>query len=208
MEGVTGGENDGVNTVVEAASDDAENVGINITVEDSCRVIVGIIDVKSVSVGIISSDVVSIGTLVDNDSVAVISGVDSVVVSVGNMNKEEVSVKTGETDGGKRVSSEVGIDSVTRVPVNTTVSSREVVGTINVGSDVDGDEVNTVDRVEDVGKVSVIIGNEGVKVSCTVVEDGTNITEVFCSTDGVITSENDEVKGSIRVVEGMTGVLC
>ena len=146
VDGVTRGENDGV---TEAGI--AELVEKNITVGDSCRVIVG---VKTVSVGISSNDVVSGGSMLDIDSVAVISLVVSIVVSDGKMNREVVSVKV---DDGKGVSSGVlgvGIDSVMRVltGVNTTVSvpSMEVVGTTITGSAVDvniTDGVNTLDTV-------------------------------------------------------------
>jgi hypothetical protein len=146
VEGVTRGEND---AVTEAGI--AELVEKTITVGDSCRVSVG---VKTVSVGISSNDVVSGGSMLDIDSVAVISLVVSIVVSDGKMNREVVSVKI---DDGKGVSSGVlgvGIDSVMRVltEVNTTVSvpSMEVVGTTITGSDVDvniTDGVNTLDTV-------------------------------------------------------------
>ena len=146
VEGVTRGEND---AVTEAGI--AELVEKNITVGDSCRVSVG---VKTVSVGISINDVVSGGSMLEIDSVAVISLVVSIVVSDGKMNREVVSVKV---DDGKGVSSGVlgvGIDSVMRVltEVNTIVSvpSMEVVGTTITGSGVDvniTDGVNTLDTV-------------------------------------------------------------
>ena len=149
MVGVTRGVNDGVKTVTEGTS--VELGETNIIVEDSSRVSVGV-----KTVGIVSNDVVSGVIMLDNDTVAVISLINT-VVSDGKMNMEEVPVKNGEVDDVKGVSSRVlgkGVDSVTIVlnDVKTTVSvsMTEVVGTSNTGSDVVtniADGVTTLDRV-------------------------------------------------------------
>ena len=111
---------------------------------------------RTVSVETTSNDVVSGVTVLENGSVVVISLITT-VVSDGKMNREEVSVKNGEVDDVKGVSSGVlgkGVDSVTLVlnDVKPTVSvpMMEVVETNTTGSDVVmniSDGVSTLDMV-------------------------------------------------------------